>query len=142
LALTAVPEYTPSASSNDAIKKQIKHLGLSIFIHKTAPPQIVSNRWFPPETLFPITDPDIACCAVDLIKLEGEGTSSTPFQSPGDPAHFYKFGEIVAGREVIKTPCGFAYDGPPSCLIPPAYSPAAELQDCPICRRHAGPHPL
>jgi hypothetical protein len=112
LALTAEPEYTPSASSNDAIKKQIKHLGLSIFIHMTAPPQIVSNRWFPLETLFPITDPESACCAVDLIKLEGEGTSSTPFQSPGDPAHFYKFGEIVAGQRLLKHHAGSPTTGP------------------------------
>lgn len=118
LALTAEPEYATIGEFYDAIKKQIKHLGASIFIHKTAPPQVVSNRWFPPEKLFPITDPESACCAIDLIKLEGEGTSSTPFQSPGDPAHFYKFGEIVAGRQVIQTPTGFAYDGAPILFDP------------------------
>ena len=29
--------------------------------------------------------------------------------SPDDPAHFYKFGSIVAGRELIATPTGYAY---------------------------------
>lgn len=117
-ALAAEPEYATIGEFYDAIKKQIQYLGPSIFIYKTAPPQVVSNRWFPPEKLFPVTDPDSACCAIDIIKLEGEGTSKTPFQSPGDPAHFYKFGEIVAGRQVITTPCGFAYDGPPVLFDP------------------------
>lgn len=48
-----------------------------------------------------------------VIKIEGEGTSASPFEQPGDPAHYYKFGEIVAGREIVQTPTGFAYDGAP-----------------------------
>jgi hypothetical protein len=118
LALTAEPESATIGAFYDAIKKQLTHLGPSIFIHKTAPPQVISSRWFPPNKLFPVTDPDSACRAIDIVKLEGEGTSSTPFQSPDDPAHFYKFGEIVAGREVIKTPSGFAYDGAPVLFDP------------------------
>ena len=105
------PEFATIGAFYDAIKKKIVDLGPGIFVHKTAPPQVVSNRWFPKEKLFPITDPVSACRAIDLIKLEGEGTSVTPFQAPGDPAHFYKFGEILEGREVVVTPTGFSYNG-------------------------------
>ncbi|MBL8221805.1 MAG: ferritin-like protein [Bryobacterales bacterium] len=113
LGAEAVPEFATIGEFYDAIQTQIRALGPSIFTHTTAPPQVVSNEWFPPEKLFPITGVDSACHAIDIIKLEGEGTSTTPFESPGDPAHFYKFGEIAAGRELIQTPAGFAYAGPP-----------------------------
>ena len=110
LAAEPEPEYATIGEFYDAIKEQIEKLGPSIFVNKSAPPQVVTG-WFPLEKLFPITDPPGACRAIDIVKLEGEGTSSTPFQSPGDPAHYYKFGQIAAGREVIATPTGFAYDG-------------------------------
>ncbi|HEY3841439.1 MAG TPA: ferritin-like protein [Bryobacteraceae bacterium] len=97
----------------DAIKEQIGKLGQRIFTHTSSPPQVVASRWFPPEKLFPITGPDSAARGIDLIKLEGEGTSTDPFQSPGDLAHFYKFGEIAAGKAIIKTPTGYAYGGAP-----------------------------
>lgn len=93
-------------------------LGPDIFVKRTAPPQVVSSRWFPPAKLFPITDPDNACRAIDIIKIEGEGTPSTPFQSFDNPAHFYKFGEIYYGREVVRTPEGFAYHGAPVLFDP------------------------
>jgi hypothetical protein len=79
---------------------------------------VVSPSWFAPDRLFPITGPDSACRAIEIIKIEGEGTSTEPFQQPGDAAHFYKFGEIAEGRRVIKTPTGFAYDGPPVLFDP------------------------
>ncbi|TXH64889.1 MAG: hypothetical protein E6Q88_14840 [Lysobacteraceae bacterium] len=113
LALPGAEEarYATIGEFYDAIKDKIVALGPSIFKQRTAPPQVVAPRWFPIDKLYPITDPDSACRAIDLIKLEGEGTSVTPFQSPGDPAHFYKFGSIAAGRELIRTPTGYAYGG-------------------------------
>ena len=111
-------EYATIGQFYDAIKDQIQALGPSIFVKPTAPPQVVSSAWFGADRLFPITDPDAACRAIDLIKLEGEGTSESPFQSPGDPAHYYRFGEIAAGREIIETPKGFAYGGAPILFDP------------------------
>jgi hypothetical protein len=113
----AEPEFATIGEFYDAIKAQIKTLGDAIFVQKTSPPQVVTG-WFPPQKLFLITDAPSACRAIDIAQLEGEGTSSTPFQSPGDPAHYYKFGEIAAGREVIETPTGFAYDGAPLLFDP------------------------
>lgn len=109
--LEAAETYATIGEFYDAIKAQIRALGPSIFVQPTAPPQVVAPHWFPPDKLYPITGPDSACRAIDLIKLEGEGTALTPYQSPDDPAHFYKFGSIVAGRELVTTPTGYAYAG-------------------------------
>lgn len=112
------PEYATIGEFYDAIKAQIIALGPSIFVKPTAPPQVVDSTWFGPR-LFVITDPETACAAIDLIKIEGEGTSDSPFQRPGSPAHYYRFGEIVAGRRLIKTPDGgFAYRGAPILFDP------------------------
>jgi hypothetical protein len=104
-------EYATIGEFYDAIKEQIQTLGPSIFVETNAPPQVVASKWFPPQKLFPITGPESAGRAIDLIKIEGEGTSTDPFQSPYDLAHFYKFGEIAAGKKLIRTPDGFAYGG-------------------------------
>jgi hypothetical protein len=113
----AEPEYATIGEFYDAIKEQIKTLGDSIFVQKTSPPQVVTG-WFPPQKLFLITDAPSACRAIDIVKLEGEGTPKTPFQSPGDPAHYYKFGQIANGREVIWRPTGYIYDGAPILFDP------------------------
>jgi hypothetical protein len=112
----AEPEYATIGQFYDAIQAQIRALGADIFVTTTAPPQVVSTHWFDATKLFPIVDPDSACRAIDIIKIEGEGTSTSPFQSPHDPAHFYTFGSIVQGREIVVvpgTPPTFAYAGAP-----------------------------
>lgn len=123
LLMTGEPEYATIGEFYDAIKDKIVALGPSIFINRTAPPQVVASEWFAADKLFPITDPPSACRAIDIIKIEGEGTSTTPFQSPSDPAHFYKFGSIAAGRELIATPAGYAYGGAPIEFDPSAIWP-------------------
>src|SRR5262249_20706455 len=110
-------------------------LGDGIFVNTTAPPQVVSTRWFPDQKLFVITDVESACRAIDLIKIEGEGTTASPFEQPGDPAHFYKFGEIVAGREIQQTPTGFAYSGEPILFEPSGVwplKPNCKIADFPV----------
>jgi len=120
MALTAEeePEYATIGQFYDAIEKKILELGPAIFVQKTAPPQVIAANWFGPDKMFLITDPQSACRAIEIIKIEGEGTSTEPFQRPGDAAHYYKFGEIAEGRRVVKTPTGFAYDGPPVLFDP------------------------
>src|ERR1041385_2021281 len=110
-------EFATIGQFYDAIKDQIQELGPSIFVKPYAPPQVVAPEWFG-DKLFVITDPYTACKAIDLIKLEGEGTSESPFASPGQPAHFYRFGEIAAGRRIVQTPDGFAYGGAPILFDP------------------------
>lgn len=110
--------YATIGQFYDAIQAQIRVLGSSIFVQPTAPPQVVAPRWFAPDRLYPIVDVDSACAAIDLIKIEGEGTSTSPFQSPEEPAHFYQFGSILNGREIVRVPGrpgepdGYAYAGP------------------------------
>lgn len=102
------PEYATIGQFYDAIKLKITELGDGIFtVGKEK--QVLS--WFPPDQLFPITDVESALAAIDLIKVQGEGTSTQPFESSDDPAHYYKFGEIVAGRKIVKTDSGYAYAG-------------------------------
>jgi hypothetical protein len=80
-------------------------------------------RWFPNDELFPIVDLKSACRGIDIIVDQGEGTSSDPFQSPGDPAHYYKFGEILHGRTIVKTDTGYAYAGAPIPFDPAGVHP-------------------
>ena len=80
-------------------------------------------RWFPNDELFPIVDLKSACRGIDIIVDQGEGTSSDPFQSPGDPAHYYKFGEILHGRTIVKTDTGYAYAGAPIPFNPAGVHP-------------------
>lgn len=111
-------EYSTIGQFYDAIEEQIRCLGEKIFKYPTAPPQVVSPRWFPPDKLFPITGTESAVHGIQIIKIEGEGTTQEPYESPHDPAHFYKFGEIAAGRQLINTPNGYAYDGRPILFDP------------------------
>jgi rubrerythrin len=97
----------------DAVKDQITKLGPKIFVNKQAPPQVLVSDYFPPDVLFAIAGPEDANRAIDIIKTQGEGTSTEPFSIPGDPAHFYKFGEIAAGKTLKKTETGFSYDDLP-----------------------------
>jgi hypothetical protein len=108
-----VEQFATIGQFYDAIKEQIQKLGPDIFVETKAPPQVVVNKWFSPNELFPITDPDSACRAIDVIKIEGEGTPCDPFASPLDLSHYFKFSEIVEGRKVIPTPTGYSYGGDP-----------------------------
>jgi hypothetical protein len=110
-AAAAEEEFATIGGFYDAVKEQIGKLGHSIFVNKQAPPQVLASDYFPPDVLFAITGPDDANRAIDIIKTEGEGTSTDPFDSPNDPAHFYKFGEIAAGGTLMKTATGFSYGG-------------------------------
>lgn len=106
----AEPEFATIGEFYDAVKMKIDELGDSIF---TVGPDKQVLSWFPPNRLFPIVDRTSAKRGIDIIVVEGEGTSSDPFQTPGNPAHYYKFGEIYHGRRIIRTPTGFAWGGDP-----------------------------
>ena len=53
--------------------------------------------------------------AIATIKEQGEGTTKSP-DAPefgGELAHFYRFGEIFHGKELIPVDGGFKFEGPP-----------------------------
>ena len=40
--------------------------------------------------------------AIELIKIQGEGSKLTPEEKPGDLAHYYRFGEIYHQKQFVK----------------------------------------
>lgn len=104
-------EYGTIGEFYQAIQKKIVELGNGIFVPGSEARQV--QRWFEDENLFPIRNVADAVKAIEVVVTEGEGTSTDPFQSPGDPAHYYKFGEIYHGRRIVKTETGYAYAGAP-----------------------------
>jgi len=93
-----------------AIQKKIHELGDSIFV--VGPDRQVLS-WFDSKVLFPIVNAQSAIDAINIIVIEGEGTYTDPFETPGVPAHYYRFGEIYYGKTLIQTPTGYAYQGVP-----------------------------
>lgn len=70
-----------------------------------AGPQMLDRQWFPADELFEITDIDTATRAINIIVDQGEGTSKSPFEHGGDePAHYYRFEEIVEGAKIDPNP--------------------------------------
>jgi rubrerythrin len=53
--------------------------------------------------------------SIDIIREQGEGTSSSPADSFADdhPAHYYAFGEIYHGRQLQQTDTGWTFTGAP-----------------------------
>ncbi|AKU20835.1 ferritin-like protein [Massilia sp. MB5] len=107
------PEYETIGAFYRALQAKIVELGDGIFEPSSLPRQVVQGNWFPPDQLFAITGADSAVRAIDIIVLQGEGSSSSPYESPDVLAHFYRFGEIHAGRALVKTADGYAYAGAP-----------------------------
>jgi hypothetical protein len=116
----AEPEYATIGQFYEAIQQKISELGDGIF---TVGPDQQVLTWFDSARLFPITSVATANKGIDIIVVEGEGTSTDPFQSPGDPAHYYKFGEIWHGRRIVRTPEGYAYAGAPVPFDPAGVYP-------------------
>jgi hypothetical protein len=104
----AVPDFATIGEFYQALQKKILELGDRIFVPATSR-QVLNGRWFNPEVLFAITGAVSAVRAIEIIIREGEGTRTSPFQSPGDFAHYYKFYEIYKGLRIVTTKHGFAF---------------------------------
>jgi rubrerythrin len=96
--------------------------------------QVVNEKWFPRTELFEITDLDKATSALNLIIVQGEGTTTvqktrvcslngkdrsqatqtfSPFDPQNQPAHYYRFAQIIKGGRLMpdpENPGGFVYD--------------------------------
>lgn len=106
-------DYATIGAFYRALQAKIVQLGDAVFDPGSVPRQVLEGRWFPADQLFPITDASSAVRAIDLIVLQGEGTSAEPWESPGVLAHYYRFGEIYAGRTLVAAGAGYAYAGAP-----------------------------
>jgi hypothetical protein len=64
--------------------------------------------------------------AITLINRQGEGSKASPEEAPGDLAHYYRFGEIASGRQLVKDTNGvWSFSGPPMPL--PAVHDMADI---------------
>lgn len=115
MAETAEMEFDTVAAFYYFLAKKIEELGDCVFVQDA--PQVVASKWFPdPEEMFAITDVASAKRAIEVIVDQGEGTSKDPFDGQDEPAHYYRFQEIVRGRKLIRTDDldePFAYAGTP-----------------------------
>jgi rubrerythrin len=98
-----------------AIIDKLNEFGDRAFIGKPER-QVVDNTWFPPAQLFPIRDVESAVRGLNIIVQQGEGTSDSPLEAVGQPAHYYRFAEIFNGRRLVPDPTvekKYSYSGAP-----------------------------
>jgi hypothetical protein len=98
-----------------AIIRKIHELGDRIF---TGDPsrQVAKTPWFPNDELFAIRNANDAILALELIVLQGEGTSKSPLDPEGNLAHFYRFEEIYNQKRLVPDPTetkGYSFSGAP-----------------------------
>lgn len=101
------------------IQRKIEELGNGIFTGD--PSRQVLGGGFGPGELFPIRDVTAAVKGIDVIKQQGEGTTTSPLDPEKELAHYYRFAEIWHGRTLVPVenpPPGtpddkkYRYDGP------------------------------
>ncbi len=103
-----MPTFRTIGEFYEALQKKLAELPPEDFGHEDR--QVLSVF---KDELFPICDAESANKALDIIIKQGEGTSTNPFESPDEPAHYYRFGEIYYGSKLIKEGDKFKYGGAP-----------------------------
>jgi hypothetical protein len=97
-------------------------------------PELQVSVGYPPVT--PVLNLQDALNAVETIKSQGEGTTSSPLESAGgEPVHYYAFMGILEGAELKEDPTvkeGFSYSGSeikfdPKGVLPLAINPTSAL---------------
>jgi hypothetical protein len=117
--------YSTIGEFYDAIIERIEALGDPIFA-RPSHPQVVDAAWFPPDQLFAVTGAASAVCALQLIKRQGEGSAADPLDARWQPAHYYRFEEILRGRRLVKDPTvpqGYSFSGAPVPFDPAGVLP-------------------
>jgi hypothetical protein len=134
------PQFATIGEFYQALRDKIIGLGDGVFVADPAR-QVVDPSWFPPDQLFPIRDVATAVTALRLVVEEGEGTSLSPLDREGEPAHYYRFAELAHGRRLIPdatVPQGYSYTGAPVPFDPTgvwAMPPNARTGDYPAGSR-------
>lgn len=106
-------EFATIGAFYQALIDKITELGDGIFTGSVSR-QVVVDAGFPSQQLFEITNVETAVRALQWIVKEGEGTKTIPFDDENEPAHYYRFEEIVRGRQLVKNPQaenGYSYTG-------------------------------
>jgi rubrerythrin len=102
-ATKAALEFSTIGAFYRAVIEKINELGDAIFVGDPAR-QVSDAHLFPPEQLFKITNSETAVRALTKIVKEGEGTSTMPFDDENEPAHYYRFEEILRGLHLVEDP--------------------------------------
>lgn len=63
--------------------------------------------------LIAVTDMASASKAIETIIEQGEGSPQTPMDDHDEPAHYYRYEEIVKGNKLIASGDSYAYTGDP-----------------------------
>jgi rubrerythrin len=113
LAAKATLEFSTIGTFYSAVIEKLGELGDVIFVGDPAR-QVANVPGFPSGQLFPITNSETASRALMQIVKEGEGTTTIPFDDENEPAHYYRFEEILRGRKLVKDATaekGYSYTG-------------------------------
>jgi hypothetical protein len=79
--------------------------------------------------LFPITSKADAKKAIDLIRLQGEGTPQTPDKTNTEPAHYYEFAQIWHEKKVALKNGQWIYDPSQPFPFPAVIYPMAPVPE-------------
>ena len=111
------PEFHTIGEFYAALDQKLQELGQPAFLGDFGL-EMVDNTWFPPNELFPITGPESASAAIQLIVEQGEGTQTSPLDPEDEPAHYYRFQQIVKGKRLERDPAtgGFVFGGAPVAI--------------------------
>ncbi len=97
----------------DGIKQQIIELSKKGNIF-TGNPSYQLTKGFPASELIGVDDVTTASTAIDTIVQQGEGTHRSPLDPQHEPAHYYRYAEILYGKTLVRNttpPPDFAYAG-------------------------------
>lgn len=108
------PEFHTIGEFYAALDRKLQEMGQPAFKGDFGE-EMVDNTWFPPDQLFRITGPESASAAIEIIVEQGEGTPTSPLDPEEEPAHYYRFEQIVVGKRLVRDPVtgGFVFGGAP-----------------------------
>jgi hypothetical protein len=104
-----------------ALEKKIIELGQKAFHAEFFHREVVDLKWFASDEVFLIDGPESAVRALQIVVRQGEGTPKSPLGLHHQPAHYYRFKQILCGRRMERDPSaldGFSYSGPVVALDP------------------------
>ncbi|WP_454789199.1 ferritin-like domain-containing protein [Mycolicibacterium lutetiense] len=108
------PTFATIGAFYAALEEKLTQLGDSAF-RGNSTGQLLNDTGFGPPRLIPIVDVASASAAIGVIVREGEGTQTSPKDAAGQVAHYYRFEQIIKGRELVAdstVPQGFSFTGP------------------------------
>ncbi len=132
-AIADEPAYATIGAFYAALKDKLTEIGDTAFRPDASGQLLTPITGFKPPRLSPITNVATASAAIDLIVHEGEGTTDSPIGGPGpqDVAHFYRFEQIVRGKQLVAddaVPQGFSFTGSPIPFDPGGVLPITANQ--------------